>query len=531
MSDIRVRFAPSPTGHVHIGNIRAAIFNWLFARHNGGKFLVRVEDTDRERNTPEAIESLFDCMNWLGLDFDEEPFYQSSQRDHHLAIAQKLIDSGNAYKHAKGDDGSEVTIFRMPYMQEEPDFIKVYGDASNDLHADIPVKIDYSGITFGLISRKGKAIPQENLCLAGFKDLKLYNEAGDVVFELAPNLDKILAGDASFEIEDAVKMTFIRRAVTFTDIVKGELSKPLDSMKDLVIVKSNGDPLFHLANICDDITQGMTHIVRGDDHVENTYRHIFVYHVLGEQIPHYGHLPMIVNQQKKPLSKRDGDAFVGDFREKGYLADALFNYLMLLGWSPGENLEKIDKNEAVKRFELSSVKSTAAQMDYDKLYNINGQYMAELEEDKFLALVKPEVEKNDWFTGDDAKLAEVAKLMQSRVKLVTDVSAWSYFFTEGFTMAVDEKRLNKVLGKEGVKEQLLAVAAELENAEFSPEKVHDAIVKATVDCGLNPGKLNQAVRIASTGAAGGAELFDTLVLLGKETVVARIRKTAEEYCG
>ena len=160
-------------------------------------------------------------------------------------------------------------------------------------------------------------------------------------------------------------MTFTRHAVTFNDMIKGELAKPLDSVKDLVIVKSDGSPLFHLANVLDDITQNMSHIVRGDDHVENTYRHIMLYHALGAKPPVYAHLPMIVNKQGKPYSKRDGDAYVGDFRTNGYTAETLFNYLILLGWSPGDN-EKVSREDAIKLFDLTRCKSTAAQMDMDK---------------------------------------------------------------------------------------------------------------------------------------------------------------------
>ena len=238
----RVRFAPSPTGNVHIGNIRAAIFNWLYARHTGGTFLLRVEDTDLERSTPEAIRTLLDCMEWLKLDYDEPVVYQTTQVKKHLAAAEKLLADGRAYKENKGGKG-DCVIFRMP------------------------------------------------------KD-------GDVAYR---------------------------------DLVKGEMRKHAADTQDFVIVRSDGSPVFHLANVVDDITQGVTHVIRGDDHVENTFKHIELFKALGAEPPQYAHLPMIVNHMGKPYSKRDGAAFVGEFREQGYLPDALFNFLVLLGWAPGDD--------------------------------------------------------------------------------------------------------------------------------------------------------------------------------------------------
>ena len=220
---IRTRFAPSPTGNVHIGNMRAAIYNWLFARHHGGQFLLRVEDTDLERSTPEAVQNVLDAMDWLGLDVDEDPLYQSTRREAHLAAAQDLIDRDLAYRSDFGKpEQGECTVFRMPG-----------------------------------------------------KDM------------------------------------------AFTDLVKGEMAKKAEDMKDLVIVRSDGSPVFHLANVLDDIEMGVTHVIRGDDHVENTFRHIALYEAFGAAVPRFGHLPMIVNQSGKPYSKRDGDAYVRTSRRTG----------------------------------------------------------------------------------------------------------------------------------------------------------------------------------------------------------------------
>ena len=278
---IRVRFAPSPTGKVHIGNIRAAIFNWLYARHVGGQFLLRVEDTDLERSTPEAIQALLDCMKWLRLDWDGEILYQTSQRAHHLEVAEELLRRGLAYRENKGGAG-ECVIFRMP--------------------------------------KEG--------------------------------------------------------VIEYDDLVKGRMRKKAKDTQDFVIVRSDGSPVFHLANVLDDITQGVTHIIRGDDHVENTFKHIQLFKALGAPIPRYAHLPMIVNNQGKPYSKRDGSAFVGEFRELGFLPDALFNYLALLGWAPGDDREVMTREEMVAAFDFAKCKASPARFDLRKLTWMNGEYVA-----------------------------------------------------------------------------------------------------------------------------------------------------------
>jgi glutamyl-tRNA synthetase len=526
MSEVRVRFAPSPTGNVHIGNIRAAIFNWLYARHLGGKFLLRVEDTDKERSTQSAVDALLECMEWLGLDYDEEPLFQSTQEEHHLSIAAKLQEKNRAYRFVKGEN--EVTLFRMPWDLENFDCVRKVDEQEAPLHADVNLTVNAGGIAYATISRKGKAVPVE-ACHAGYKDLKVFNADGEVIFELNNEIDAVLKEGKEIEVTEGAKITWTRHAVFFNDLVKGELSKPLDSMKDLVIVKSNGSPLFHLANICDDITQKMSHIIRGDDHVENTYRHILIYAALGEKPPVYAHLPMIVNKQGKPYSKRDGDAFVGDFRTKGYTAETLFNYLLLLGWSPGENLEKVTREQAVELFNLEKVKSTAAQMDMDKLFNLNGQYLAEESPESFLALVTTEVEKYEWYNGDAERLKEVAALMHSRTKLVTQAETWEYYFQ--LVEPSDEKQIKKILGKEDMKAALLGAADHLESIDFdNAETLESALKQAAENAGLNPGKLNQPVRFCATAANGGADLMETLALLGKEEVLKRLRHNAEKFC-
>lgn len=524
---VRVRFAPSPTGHVHIGNIRVAIFNWLFARHEGGEFLLRIEDTDLERSTPEAIRTLLDVMDWLGLDYDREPLYQTSQVEHHLAQANRLLDEGKAYRSAKGG-GDEAILFRIPVAAPSLPFVKRVGDVVLDVHPEAPVVVDATEVSFALVSKKGKPMPQ-TAGLAGFQHLVVSDAAGTCLFRLDDEMDGILDGGRSFELPGAAKMQFVRYQVEYDDLVKGTLAKPLDSLRDFVIVRSDGSPLFALANVCDDITQRVTHIIRGDDHVENTYRHVLLYHGLGAVPPRYGHLPMIINQQGKPYSKRDGDAYVGDFREKGYMPDALLNYLSLLGWSPGDDREKLSRDELVALFSLDRVQHAPAQVDLRKLQNLNGQYMVELPAQEFIAECRRASAPLPWATDlPDDDFSVVARLMQSRTKLYTDVQQWQHFFVD--LPEYDERACGKFLSKPDVRQAFSQLLTSLESTPFEQAALEAAIGKASENAGIPEGKLNQPLRVAVTGSTVGAGIYETLVVLGRDRTLRRLQYTMDTHC-
>ena len=373
MSDIRVRFAPSPTGKVHIGNIRAAIYNWLYARHTGGKFLLRVEDTDLERSTPEAIQTLLDCMQWLGLDYDEPTFYQTKNVSRHLACVEKLLADGRAYKMEKTSrDGKtgEVVMFRMP--------------------------------------KEG--------------------------------------------------------TLAFDDIVKGHMEKKAEDVPDFAIVRSDGSPIFHLANVVDDIDQGVTHVIRGDDHVENTFKHLELFRALGATPPRYGHLSMIVNAQGKPYSKRDGAAFVGEFREQGYLPEALFNYLLLLGWNPGDDREVLTRQEMIELFDIEKVHVTAAKFDIKKLQWMNGEYIRRAPRETYRAKMIEKLREAGYAPEEGPALEMLVDQMQVRTKFWNDMPAMAApFFSDDYP--VDEKAVEKRLRKPGVKELLLDLANRFEALE------------------------------------------------------------------
>lgn len=430
---VRVRFAPSPTGKVHIGNIRAAIFNWLYARHVGGEFLLRVEDTDLERSTPEAIQTLIDCMKWLGLNWDGEVFYQTSQRAHHLEVAQMLLDKGYAYKENKGGQG-ECVIFKMP--------------------------------TEGVIE--------------------------------------------------------------FDDLVKGHMKKMAKDTQDFVIVRSDGSPVFHLANVLDDITQGVTHIIRGDDHVENTFKHIMLFKAIGAPVPKYAHLPMIVNNAGKPYSKRDGSAFVGEFRELGYLPETLFNYLALLGWAPGDDREVMSRDEMVAAFGFDKCKSSPARFDMKKLTWMNGEYIARQDPAAYTAEFDARLAAaglpSEPLGGNKA---ELLAQIQGRTKTYADLpGAFACFFTEDF--AFEEKAVASRLHTDGMPELLEQLADRFQNAPVFEVAALEADIKALGeargDKGMGP--LVHPIRVAVSGGMTGIGLFEMLVFLGRERTVARLRTAA-----
>ena len=434
MSEIRVRFAPSPTGKVHIGNIRAAIYNWLFARHTGGKFLLRVEDTDLERSTPEAIKVLFECMQWLGLDYDEEVFYQTRNRDRHMEVVEQLLSSGHAYRvertSREGKTGM-VTMFRMPK----------------------------TGV------------------------------------------------------------------IEFDDMVKGHMAKKAEDIQDFAIVRSDGSPIFHIANVVDDIDQRITHIIRGDDHVENTFKHICIFRALGKDVPRYGHLSMIVNQQGKPYSKRDGAAFVGEYREQGYLPEALFNYLLLLGWNPGDDREVLSRDEMIRLFELENVHVTAAMFDPKKLAWMNGEYIKRMPKADFLAEIVRRAAAAGQQIPEGFDLSSLADQLQVRTKFLNDIpAATQCFFSDDYPF--DRKAVDKRLAKEGVKVLLEDIIARFAAVEDWRAIVLEELVKG-LSQGNGMGPWVHPIRVAVSGRGEGIGLFEMLELLGKEKTLKRLKSAAE----
>ncbi len=432
---VRTRFAPSPTGHVHIGNIRAAIYNWLYARRHGGRFLLRIEDTDPERSTPEAVATVHEAMEWLGLQPDEPPMYQSTRRQAHLEAAERLLAAGHAYREDKGGTGrGKCLVFRMP--------------------------------------------------------------GTDMVFH---------------------------------DEIKGDLRKPAADLRDFVIVRSDGHPVFHLANVVDDIAMGITHVIRGDDHIENTYRHVALFQALGADVPRYAHLPMIVNAKGKPYSKRDGAAYVGDFRDRGFLADALFNYLALLGWSPGDDREILTREEMATCFSFEGVQSSPARFDERKLLWMNGEYMRKMPLEQREAQHIADLRKHGlWRDGDDlAYVRRVLEIMGDRIKLFSDTAAQTiYFFTDNYP--VDEKVFQKTLLCEGAVQYLTDLAVRFDTLpEFNAAALETTVRAYAAEHNVKLSRLVHPLRAAVSGTDVGPGLFEMIEVLGRERTRRRIARAIE----
>jgi glutamyl-tRNA synthetase len=305
--------------------------------------------------------------------------------------------------------------------------------------------------------------------------------------------------------------------MSFRDEIKGELKKDAANLQDFVIVRSDGNPVFHLANVVDDIAMGITHIIRGDDHVENTFRHVALFEALGATPPTYAHLPMIVNAQGKPYSKRDGAAFVGDFQAQGYLADALFNYLVLLGWSPGDDREVMTRDEIVKLFTLDRVQAKPAQFDMKKFLWMNNEYIQRAPAEEWTARFRAAFPE----AADVTYLAKVIELMKPRVKVWADVASAVYFFRDEFPL--DEEAVQKRLRAPGAPELISAIREKYAALSlFYAASLESALRELADDRGLKPADLIHPVRIAVSGQPGGPSLFHMLELIGRERVLARL---------
>ena len=349
-------------------------------------------------------------------------------------------------------------------------------------------------------------------------------------------MDQLLASGHAYKVEKTSRdgktgvVTMFRMpkegVIEYDDIVKGHMAKKAENIQDFAIVRSDGSPIFHIANVVDDIDQGVTHIIRGDDHVENTFKHICIFRALGAPVPKYGHLSMIVNQQGKPYSKRDGAAFVGEYREQGYLPEALFNYLLLLGWNPGDDREVLSREEMVKLFELEKVHVTAAMFDPKKLAWMNGEYIKQIPVDEFKAELKSRVSGLACFESrDEAWWDYLAPQVQVRTKFLTDIGkGLEFLFTDDYPF--DEKAVEKRLRKEGAKKALEDVIALFEKVDDWSASVLEELVKG-LSQGQGMGPWVHPIRVAVSGRGEGIGLFEMLQLLGKEKTLVRLRKAAE----
>lgn len=482
MSEVRVRFAPSPTGYLHIGGARTALFNWLFARKMGGKLILRIEDTDTERLKEDSVSQILTSLKWLGLNWDEGPeaggecgpYYQSERRELYSKYAQQLLNEGKAYY-----------CFCTPA----------------DLEAE---------------REKQRAAKQP------FRYARTCRE-------LDPEVAKARAA-AGEPYSVRIKIP-TEGSITVHDLIHGDVTFNMDQFDDFVIVKSNGMPTYNFAVVVDDHLMGMTHVLRAEEHLSNTPKQLLIYEALGFEPPKFGHMPMILAPDRSKLSKRHGATSVEEFRAQGYLPEAIINYLTLLGWGPGDEREIFTLEETVKLFELEQMSKKAAVYDTKKLTWMNGQYLSELPLEKILPeaktfFIKDGLVTKEWLAENKEYFAKLVDTVRVRVKTLQEVAdASAYFFKD--VEAYDEKGVAKHFKPEAA-ELLEKCIAALEADEVFDLTSTEAIYnKIAADNGLALGKVIHPTRLALTGRTVSPGMFDVMVLLGKEKTLARMRKAVE----
>lgn len=461
MTAIRTRFAPSPTGTLHIGGARTALFNWLLARSRGGTFVLRIEDTDAVRSTRESTQAILDSMTWLGLDWDDGPYYQSQRTDIYLEHIQKLIDSGQAYYcHCSGE---EVAARKKEAFKE------------------------------------GRKPKYDGLC----RDKGLGPAPGAVVRFKGPQTG----------------------TTHWTDAIKGPIAIENSELDDLVLLRSDGQPTYNIAVVVDDLTMSITHVIRGDDHVNNTPRQILLYQALKADIPVFGHVPMILGPDKKRLSKRHGAESVMAYRDMGYLPEALVNYLVRLGWSYGDE-EIFSRDELIEKFSLESVGRSAGVFDPEKLLWLNAHYIKESAPGRLAGLAAPILDKNGLDASGLGYLAQALVTLQPRAKTVVELAEKAGFYLAQ-EIEYDPKAAKKFLkaGLAPVMDDLIMRLGALDDfSEKTLEDVFSALVQAHE---IKLGKIAQPVRVALTGKTASPGLFEVMDVLGKTRVLPRLRKAYE----
>lgn len=464
--------APSPTGYLHVGTARAALFNWLYARHHGGTFIVRIDDTDQERSTAEFEEEILTSFKWLGLDWDEGvevggphgSYRQSDRLDRYRAVAEELVSSGAAYFDDRSSEELESLRKRAQKEGRHPGhYIRRPETESNR----------------GVIRL---SVPQEE-------------------------------------------------PVVFEDVVRGELTFEPRDIDDFVILRSNGTPTYHLASTVDDVDYEITHVARGEDLLPSTPKHILLTRAMGRVEPSYAHLPLLFGTDGKKLSKRHGATALAEYRAQGFLPEAVFNYLAILGWSPDGETTIFTRVEAVEAFDLKSVSRNPAAFDPAKLEWMNGEYIRALEIGEFNEMVRPFVEEaagRSLDEGEWARFSEVAPLVQERTKLLPEAGEQvSFLFTdiEGY----DEKSWNKVMTKDHVPAVLDLGLARLSGLEeWAAEDIEVTLREIPDELEIGAGKTFQPLRVAVTGSSVSPPLFESMAALGREPTLDRIKRARQE---
>ncbi|MBN2321746.1 MAG: glutamate--tRNA ligase [Acidobacteria bacterium] len=464
--EVRVRFAPSPTGYLHVGGARTALFNWLFARHHGGKFILRIEDTDFVRSSEEMVEGILEGLRWLGLAWDEGPYFQSRRLEHYRSFADRILKQGNAYRC----------------------FCKT------DEHADR--KSEYP------VNAPEDAVAHECAELTG-EDSRRRAESGEpfaIRFKVPP--DK----------------------TSFHDRVFGKIEIENKILEDFVLIRSDGIPTYHLVVVADDIDMGITHVIRGADHLSNTPKQILLYRAAGSPLPDFAHLPLILGPDKQRLSKRHGATSVMAYAEMGYLPDAFFNFLSLLGWSPGDDREMLTRRELTQLFSLEGVGKADAVFGPEKLDWFNSRYLRDISTETLRELALKELEASGIECFETESLDARMELLKVRIRKLTDFSTiFKAFFTDDFDY--DPAACKKFLKDPKLQAWIPKLHSLYnEDREFTLEST-EAILRSLADReGIKAGLLINAVRVALTGQGVAPGLFEVMQVLGRQRTIDRLER-------
>ena len=464
MKNPRVRFAPSPTGYLHIGGARTALFNWLFAKQNKGTFLLRIEDTDLERSKSEYIDQITDALSWLNLKWDEDIVLQSNNKARHEEMVQKMLDNGTAY--------------RCFLQKDELDQLRQVSEQKKEIFR----------------------VPQTYRDLSKNEEQELLNEKKSFTVRL-----KVPEGETEF-----------------TDLVYGTIKVQNKDLDDFIIARSDGSPTYNFVVAIDDSDMSISHVVRGDDHLANTPKQILVYRALGLKEPIFAHLPMILGSDKKRLSKRHAATNVQEYKEKGFTAQAILNYLSLLGWNPDSDKEIFSDNELIESFQFDQVQKKSAVFDEKKLLWISQQHLTEMSvRDAMNEIYKL---NPDWGDGLDWNyLKEIVKLIKDRSKTISEIAEMSELFFQ------DSLEYDKDLISKTFKEESASITKDFKNAIESTQKWDRSEIENIFDNLMTQhdvqiGKVMKPIRVALTGIPYGPGIFDLILLLGKEMCLKRLRK-------
>jgi glutamyl-tRNA synthetase len=472
----RVRFAPSPTGYLHVGGARTALFNWLYARGAGGTFILRIEDTDAERSSADMVTGILDGLHWLGLDWDEgperggphTPYFQSQRLDRYTAAVTQLLESGHAYR-----------------CYCTPERLRTERDAAE---------------------QRGEAWQYDRTCLKLSDDERRSRQAAG-----APSAVRFLvrAGHTAFD-----------------DAVKGRIEFDTAHIEDFVIQRSDGLPTYHLSVVVDDVDMQITDVIRGDDHISNTPKHVLLFEAFTAPVPRFAHVPLILGQDKKRLSKRHGATSVMEYARQGYLPDAMVNFLALLGWAPGDDREVMSREEMIAAFSLEKISGGNAVFNTEKLDWMNAQYLARMPLSALAAHVSPLIEEarlaDSPLIRDQQAFYRLLELLRPRAKRLPDfVEQARPLLTSSVTY--DEAAVEKNFSSTDMPSHLAALTAVLAaTSPFDEPHVEAAVRGTAAERGIKAGNLIHGVRVALTGRTASPGLFEVMALLGREDTIARL---------